>query len=171
MIRDPGPPYRPLAIANEFIVRASPEGVEHMKLQKLVYYAYGWWLAYEKTSFISEPPQIWQHGPVFKTLYHALKHHGRKPIKTTESDSPFAGPPRVDPEDQQALEMIDWVWDRYKSYSSFDLSDMTHAPGSAWHIVAERNNWRVRGETTIPDEIIREVFLNEADNLGLDIGA
>ena len=171
MIRDCGPPYRPLAVANEFIVRAAPDGVEHMKLQKLVYYAYGWWLAYEKTSFISEQPQVWQHGPVFKTLYHALKNHGRGPIPIVQSDSPFARPPRVDPADQKALELIDWVWERYKSYTSFDLSDMTHSPGSAWYIMAEQNNWRVRGETVIPDEIIRAVFLSEADNLGLDIGA
>lgn len=164
-------PYRPLAIANEFIIRAAPDGAEHMKLQKLVYYAYGWWLAYEDAPLISEKPQVWQHGPVFKTLYHALKHHGREPIRTAQSDNPFAKPPKVDPADQKALDLIDWVWERYGSYSSFDLSDMTHSPGSAWYIVAEENNWRVRGETPIPDRVIRSVFRKEADDLGIEIGA
>jgi uncharacterized phage-associated protein len=47
-----------------------------MKLQKLVYYAYGWWLLYHSEPIMTEPPEVWRHGPVFSSMYHALKHHG-----------------------------------------------------------------------------------------------
>lgn len=62
-------PYHPLAFANEFILKAQPAGVEHMKLQKLVYYSYGWWIAYHEEPILTEPPQVWRYGPVFVSLY------------------------------------------------------------------------------------------------------
>ena len=38
-------PYRPLAIANSLITAFGyVDVVDHMKLQKLVYLAHGWWL-------------------------------------------------------------------------------------------------------------------------------
>jgi uncharacterized phage-associated protein len=57
-------------------LKAWPDGAEHMKLQKLVYYAYGWWLLYHSEPIMTEPPEVWRHGPVFSSMYHALKHHG-----------------------------------------------------------------------------------------------
>lgn len=39
-------PYTPLAVANCFLEKFGENGgIEHMKLQKLVYFSYGWWLA------------------------------------------------------------------------------------------------------------------------------
>ena len=147
-------PYRPIVFANEFIELAQPDGAEHMRLQKLVYYAYGWWLKYHSNSIISEPPQVWQFGPVFQSLYHALKHHGRSPITTLQNDLPFGEPPQLDRDDEDAHKLARFVWSRYREFSSFQLSDRTHAPGSAWRIVAEKHNWRVPQDTPIPDEDI-----------------
>jgi len=39
-------PYSPIAIANNFVEQfGGVTGIEHMKLQKLVYCSYGWMLA------------------------------------------------------------------------------------------------------------------------------
>lgn len=44
--------YTPVALANYFVKQfGADEGISHMKLQKLVYLAYGWWLShYENPS-------------------------------------------------------------------------------------------------------------------------
>lgn len=137
-----------------------------MKLQKLVYYAYGWWALYHDEPIISEAPQVWRHGPVFYSLYHALKHHGRSPIRTLQCDVPFEAPPRVDDADTEAHQLIDFVWSKYGAYGSFTLSDMTHRPGSAWHSVALQHNWRVPQGTPIPGAVIKDEFKREAQALG-----
>lgn len=79
-------PYASLAIANLAIANTLIEthgktaAIEHMKLQKLVCYAWGWWLAsYGLASprLTVKDPAIWKHGPVFSSLYAVLKVFGR----------------------------------------------------------------------------------------------
>lgn len=155
-------PYTPLSIANEFISRhGEPYGMEHMKLQKLVYCTYGYWLGHYGTQgarLTTEGPQIWKFGPVFPSLYKALKFFGRRQIDAPQAASPFGPPDRVEDGDVQVLQLIDWVWDRYGHMTSFTLSDLTHRPGTPWHRVATENNFRVAQNTPIPDEYIHEEF-------------
>jgi uncharacterized phage-associated protein len=151
-------PYRPLAFANEFIVMSRPDGAEHMKLQKLVYIAYGWWLAFHDKPILSEQPQVWTHGPVFKRLYHTLKHFGRRSIESTQRETPFEAPPRVHDGDEEVHQLLDWVWERYGAQSSFALSDLTHRPGSPWRQVATRYNFKVPQDTHIPVDVIRDHY-------------
>lgn len=160
-------PYRPLAIANEFILQADPNGVKHMKLQKLIYFAYGWWLTRHTHPILTEAPQIWRHGPVFKGLYLALRHFGCAPIRQIQSDSPFFAAPMVDDADREVKTLVEWIWRRYGGYSSFTLSGMAHAAGTAWHRMAEESNWSVPRDSIIPDEYIRAEFHRETEILGI----
>jgi uncharacterized phage-associated protein len=160
-------PYRPIVLANAFILRALPDGAEHMKLQKLVYYAHGWWLRYHADSIISEAPQVWQFGPVFQSLYHALKHHGRSAITGLQNDVPFGLPPEIDDTDADARQLVAFVWSRYGGLSSFELSNRTHAPGSAWHAVAEEHNWSVPHGTPIPVRAVKQEIEREARRFGI----
>lgn len=153
-------PYPPLAAANYFISLAGPVGVEHMKLQKLVYFAHGWWLTAHEQPFLDERPQIWKHGPVFNSMYHALKPFGRASIISPQSASPFVPPPRIDENDNNVIPLLFWVWHRYGHLSSFALSDMTHRPGTAWSRVAAERNYTVPRGLEIPDSYIREEFVN-----------
>lgn len=154
-------PYTPLAIANNFLERFGSDGIEHMKLQKLVYCSYGWWLSVYKLEgerLTSEGPEIWRHGPVFGSLYHALKVFGRAPITEPKSSSPFSVPDNVDEHDEGVRNLIGWIWGRYGHMSSFALSDITHKPGTPWHRVATENNFSVAFNTDIPDVYIYEEF-------------
>jgi uncharacterized phage-associated protein len=156
---DAAPIFRTsLAVANYFVVAfAFDKGVEHMKLQKLVYNAYGWWLAFHDAPF-DEPPQVWKHGPVFNGLYHVLKPFGRNPIKTPQSASPFEAPPAIDGNDQEARQLLEWIWNRYGHLSSFALSNMTHKKGSPWQIVAKEHDFSVPFGLEILDDYIRREF-------------
>jgi len=148
-------PYTPLALANEFIVYSSPSGVEHMKLQKLVYISYGWWLSVFDHPVLSEAPEVWKHGPVFPSLYHVLKEHGNMPIRNVQQAIFNRPPDRVDDNDDEVLSLVRWVWGKYRHMSSFQLSDLTHETGSPWQITAESHGYSVPRHTPIPDYTIK----------------
>lgn len=150
-------PYKPLAFANRFIEK-SKGTCEHMKLQKLTYIAYGWWLAFHDEAILNEEPQVWQHGPVFKSLYFTLNGFGRDAISTTQKETPFAPAPTISEDDTEANDLIDWIWNRYGSYGSFYLSDLTHQPGNPWYEVAKSLNFRVPHNTTIPRSLIKDHY-------------
>lgn len=151
-------PYLPLSFANEFISMSAGAGVEHMKLQKLVYYAYGWWLAANETPIISEAPEVWRHGPVFPSLYNALKGNGGRPITTLQKRVYFQPAPRLNDGDFEADELANWIWQKYSVFSSFELSDKSHAQGSPWSTVAKSHDYRVPFNTEIPDEVTKSYF-------------
>ena len=156
-------PYSPLAIANNFIEQfgGQGDGIEHMKLQKLVYCSYGWWLAVhglDEPQLTTEGPEVWRHGPVFDSLYHTLKVFGRKPISKMKSSSPFSDPENVDEDDENVIKLIEWIWERYGHLTAFSLSDMTHKAGTPWHRVVSENKFRVAFNTPIPPSYILEEF-------------
>ena len=161
-------PYRPIAFANEFIIKATPSGAEHMKLQKLAYLSYGWWLAYYDDPILSEAPQVWAHGPVFKSLYHALKHFGRNPITGLQRETPFNPVLRVPDSDTDVHQLLDWIWERYGNQSAYALSDLTHQPNSPWRRVAEQFQFRVPKETTIPKDVLQDHYKKLAVEYGFE---
>ena len=155
-------PYPSLAIANDFIRQfGGNDGIEHMKLQKLMYFSYGWWLAEKGLSSVRlthDKPQIWQYGPVFHDLYHVLKVFGLRPISEMQSASPFKSPDTINDDDTETKGMIEWVWKRYGHLTSFALSELTHEPGTSWHRIATEKNFLVDPNTPIPDKYILDEF-------------
>lgn len=158
-------PYSPLTLANTFIVRYGKDNpLGHMKLQKLTYYAYGWWLAYNHEPMLDEAPQVWKHGPVFESLYFALRPYGDRAVIAPVAP-PNAAAPVVPEIDQLNMQWVDWVWNRYGQNSGFELSDMTHEKGTPWQTEAETWNYRVPKRHRIPDPVIKEYFERLAANL------
>src|SRR5260370_13471552 len=68
-------PYPAKAVANEFLELAKKDGQQltQMQLQKLVYFAYGWYLAITGTRLIDERVEAWQWGPVVPSIYKEFK--------------------------------------------------------------------------------------------------
>src|SRR5260370_7712236 len=75
-------PYPAKAVANEFLELAKKDGQQltQMQLQKLVYFAYGWYLAITGTRLIDERVEGWQWGPVFPSIYKGLKRFGSSSV-------------------------------------------------------------------------------------------
>lgn len=134
------PPYKAKAIANYFIGRADEEGIRmtNMKLQKLVYFAHGWHLALANAPLIDERVQAWEFGPVVRTIYDEFKEYGKDPItrkgKSFEVQGlKFAFVVHEVPEsDGQTHRLLARIWDVYKGFSAFQLSDLTHRNGTPW---------------------------------------
>ena len=150
--------YSPLAIANTFIERHGQDApLNHMKIQKLIYFAYGWWLAYHDSPLTSKAPEVWRYGPVFSGLYTALSHYGHNPIRNLIA-LPSGEAPWVSESDKEAIALIDTIFARYGLLSETELSSLAHAEGTPWKIEAAANNFTVSSGHTIPDDLIRTYF-------------
>jgi uncharacterized phage-associated protein len=158
--------YKPIEIANTLIEKfgAAEGGIDHMKLQKLVYCVHGWWLAYfPDKPLLKEKPEVWKFGPVFPSMYHELKVYGLKRISTPVQTSPFEAPPLVDEKDAKTISLLEWVWKRYGHMSGMELSDMTHKEGTAWKAVAIEHNFFVPKGFFIADRYIIDEFTKIKD--------
>lgn len=153
-------PFSARSIANYFIDRAKVAGekLSPMKLQKLVYYAMGWYAGYTAQPLVDEAVEAWQYGPVFPSLYQEFKRFGSGHItsKATELDMNFDDVEVPSPEDPSVCQFLDKIWNSYGKYTAVRLSEMTHASGSPWDIT-----WKsaqgVRNKD-IPFEVIQNHF-------------
>lgn len=100
------------------------------KLQKLVYYAQAWSVAWGEGPLFTEPIEAWEEGPVVRPLWEA--HRGLFWVRRITG-----GDPRN--LTQRQKECIDAVLSVYSSLSPEELSDMTHKE-RPW-IEAWENEW------------------------------
>jgi uncharacterized phage-associated protein len=149
-------PYFAAQVANEFIRRAKSEGivVDPLKLQKLVYLAHGWHLAFLDAPLIKEGVEAWRYGPVVPSLYRQFRHLGVSPI-TAEAPLPSSDIEQIS---QPSLDLINQVWQIYGRKSGLELSMLTHEPGYAWDIIrsARPDDWN---SPSIPNDYIRDEFI------------
>ena len=135
-------------VANRFLEIARLEGktIDPMKLQKLVYLAHAWNLAFTGQPLIQEQFEAWKFGPVCPPLYRLYKQFGSGPIP-----APVNG--------QSALEhtfehIIREAWRVYGERTGMNLSDLTHESGSAWSQVFSSRLFNV----VIPNDFIQNEF-------------
>jgi len=135
-------------IANWFLAKAQSENksLKHMKLQKLVYFAYGWYFAYFDRPLFEEEIYAWRHGPVVEELYHRYKRYGKNPIDISVVEFPIF--------EENTTEILEDVWQNYSSFSDVELSVATHRPNSPWRKAYSSYEW----DAKMPPETIREYF-------------
>jgi len=164
-------PFNSKAVANFLLdlARAQGEQLTPMKLQKLVYYAHGWCLALTGKPLINEVVQAWSFGPVVRSLYEEFREFGANPITRPAMEAVYLdesnvkyGCPSLDdkkgPDVDFAKSLLKRIWEVYGRYSGVQLSNMTHAPGTAWNRVYKLYNENIPKNATIPDDWIREEF-------------
>lgn len=131
-----------MAIANEFLKLQGPDGgLTQMQLQKLVYIANGWNLAINGEPLVDEDAEAWDNGPVFRELWDHVTKYGSSRI--TQLISPdtrrsfFGKKPSSEPYTAKLTEsergVIEHVWRRYGKKGAFNLSNLTHQPGTPWY--------------------------------------
>lgn len=142
--------YSPTTIANYFIQEKAKFGkLTSMKLIKLVYLAYSWYITLTngEKRLTEEKSQAWKFGPVFPSLYKVIKQEGKIVI---ENPLPNDKEEIISKED---AEFLDKIWDLYGKYDGIQLSAMTHAEGTPWREVYCRDC-----NSEIPDESIIEHY-------------
>ena len=103
-----------LAITGE-----EPDPLNHLRLQKLLYYTQGWHVAAYGRRMFLDRIEAWKNGPVVVEVYPHFKAHGFMSILPEEADSPsnLTQPERC---------FTRSIWDEYKKYSATQLMKMTH---------------------------------------------
>jgi uncharacterized phage-associated protein len=97
--------------------RQSGELLTNMKLQKLVYYAQGFYLAIHGQTLFSEPIKAWERGPVVPDLWHEYKKYGSSPLPIPRSVAYFDDPTR---------DLLSEVSAVYGQFSAWRLRELSH---------------------------------------------
>ena len=149
-VAEGAPEYQALTIAKWFIAWAEAEDEElsNLKLQKLLYYAQGHYLAERGKPLFADKLQAWAHGPVVPQIYHAYKRFGDSTIVLQQSD-PFMW----DEVDAGTASFLVKVWNTYGGLAAGRLRNMTHEE-PPW-----QKHWRPdERDSTIPVQEIANYF-------------
>jgi len=137
-------------IANWFLTKAQSENkpLKPMKLQKLVYFAYGWYSAFFDQFLFQEEIYAWRYGPVVKDLYDKYKPFRKNPIIVETYECPVF--------DDDLSAVLQRVWELYSACTDFQLSAITHRPNAPWSQKYRRDEWIPY--VVIEPELIRDYF-------------
>ncbi|MCH8617278.1 DUF4065 domain-containing protein [Sphingomonas sp. SM33] len=160
-------------IANEFIrmAQANRHALNQMQLQKLVYIAHGWCLAYTDNPLTGDRPEAWSFGPVYRRLAIALARYGRAPVTSAicvgdlHRAWPVQGSVQVAKADLDGSES-DTIAMVYRDYSCLDaaqLATITQRPGTPWHKTFAAGAGERRD---IPHSLVRDQFVKIAETAG-----
>ncbi|MDY3750562.1 Panacea domain-containing protein [Christensenella minuta] len=139
--------YSALDIATWFLTEGEAcigAGISNMKLQKLLYYAQGAFLALKNEALFKEDIRAWDHGPVVPQVYKKYKDFKSSVIKAD-------GVVKLDIDDEYLLKEI---CDIYGSYSAIDLRNMSHEEGP-WK---DTKRYDVIDNQKIKDHFASKVF-------------
>ena len=163
-----------LSIANYFIdlAHSKNETIKPLRLMKLVYIAHGYMLAILDRSVLNQrfdKVEAWKYGPVIPSVYHSFKAYGNNPIAkktvvfTDEvNDKDEISYNIITPllQDEDAKNICNFVYNRYHSFSDWDLVDFLHKEQSPWGMVYKEGM-----NNEIPDFYTKVFFKKILDSL------
>lgn len=150
-MRDVNKTYHAVDVAAYLVLHAKEKNIgdmTHLKIQKLVYLAHGWFLGIFEERLIKEDIEAWQYGPVVSELYDELKIYGSAVIPFIESKITIEGYPK---------DMLNRILDVYGNISGSNLVEITHEPGTPWYEITNAGKIIVTN-LLIPTRLIQEYF-------------
>lgn len=122
--------YTVYDVANWFLSNLA--NITNKKLQKLVYYAYAWYLVFNNENsdhiecrFFDNKFEAWIHGAVYPELYAMYKQYGSGTIPPYNGDLPAFS--------EDELDVLKQVVEVYGGYTGNDLESICHQE-SPWKI-------------------------------------
>ena len=106
--------------------QSEDDQITNLKLNKLLYYAQGAFLARTGHPLFHNTMEAWPLGPVIPDVYHKYKVCGKNPIASAESSldrSKFSC---------DELEVLLDVMREFGQYTGSALVSFTHKPGTPW---------------------------------------
>lgn len=137
-------------VANYFVELASmidENDLTNLKLQKLLYFAQGKYIAEKGKKLFDEPIEAWKLGPVVRSIYNEFKHCGPYPITAFDKGVEKASLP------EEVKGFLSQIWEDYNKYSARHLVDMTHEENSPWQKVYSESEGK-----EIPVGLMKEYF-------------
>jgi uncharacterized phage-associated protein len=157
--------YDVRSLANHVLDRgdAIKREVTNIHINKVLYFAYVWFLLGRNEPLTHAKIEAWDYGPVFREVWQSFKGFGSNPIsaraKRLDLDS---GEMRVCNDEilQEDRELLDPLIDKYLQYKPFDLVELTHLPGTPWDVVYNHKG-RSNPGMRITDEQILEYYARQ----------
>lgn len=91
--------------------------ITNLKLQKLLYFAQGWYLAFYNKPLFDDEIQAWVHGPVVPIVYQRFKRYQHNPITEDIAEQQLS--------ESIVNHLVD-VFEYYGKYSAYDLEKISH---------------------------------------------
>lgn len=160
--------YSALDIANWFIYKTNSEmkehqsssdeydiyeGITHLKLQKLLYFAQGMCLSVYECSLFEDPIIAWEHGPVVPKVYSEYKKYGRKYIPTNANTQKNKIVTIIE-NDPIASKVLNLVYENFAIYTAWQLREMTHEINSPWDSTVKKQGLN----SIVNNELIKDYF-------------
>lgn len=142
-------------VAAAFLERAPKESLSAIKLQKLTFYAFGWYAKVTGSELFEDRLVAMQYGPVVSDLLNA--HSGSRRLSLQQLAHDHHLNPLSDP---YALAVVDAVWASYGAVAPFDLVDMTHLE-DPWITKWDEAQTLQRGSLEIPLNVVVDYFANK----------
>lgn len=111
--------YKAAIIARYFLSihdEDSGELISNLKLQKLLYYSQGFYIALYDHPLFSDQIYAWMHGPVVKTVYQIYAKYGATALPKEKTPT-LPG---------DIVSFLSEVYSLYGKYSAWKLREMTH---------------------------------------------
>jgi uncharacterized phage-associated protein len=149
-------PLDSLAVANWFIDTAWEEGqtITAMKVQKLVYFAYGWNLALYDSPLVNEKLVAYHWGPAFRDIRDSAIVYGSDNI-TSLLKNEFGVHPLIDKTDHR-VPLLSRIWEVFGEYTPSQLSRMINKEDGPWYLTWSKEP--ERKNMNIDDELIKTLF-------------
>ena len=150
-------PYDSCLVARYIVATANDRDIyiNLTKVQKLLYVAYGVWLAIvSDTPLVNEKPQAWPYGPVFPKTRKYLMANELYLMKLDDSDFNELK------QDENFIGLIDFVFLHWGHLTAGQLTSWSHMDGSPWEeaTMKEGFDWGDR----ISDTSIKSYFRYKA---------
>jgi len=143
----------PIVVSDYILWKRREIETTNLDVIKLTYLCHGWYLGIYDTPLISEPVEAWPYGPVIRSVYFRYKSFADNPIVMTVQNNSGSFSPR-----QQTL--IDETLKNYKDFKTWELSAITHEPGTPWYQIRMSNSAEVMysRSTIIPNDLIKDHY-------------
>ena len=127
------------------------EGLTHLKIQKLLYYADGICLAVTDNPLFNEKIYAWPHGPVVKEVYEKLSVNGKNEISFNDKDWDTV---QAMNENATLFDILVTTYDSYAGYTAWQLREKSHVVGGPWQVTVDTKSM----QKEIESKLIRDYF-------------
>lgn len=139
------------------------ESMTQKKIQKLVYYAYSWYLAFNNEPdeeinkiLFNDEIEAWVHGPVIPSIYLEYKSNSYHDIDKINPD-------KVPTFDDDTENLLEQVWDVYGEFNGNELESITHQE-KPWLEAREGYGPLDRCNVTLNNDTIKNYYLERVAN-------
>lgn len=142
-------PYDSCHIANYLInlAKEKEEAISIMRLLKLVYLSHGWNLANYGRPLLMDPIKAWRYGPVVPAIYYMFRGQDKYNLAQIDCEKP-------NDIDEESKQLMDNVFEYYKTYNPYQLIALTHEKGSPWWQIYNTQNH----DKFIPNDLIKKFY-------------